>query len=95
VCPTLAVPPFPLEAHDPTEIAGEPANGTLTDWSLPWVFNVTGHPVVSVPAGLTDDGLPVGLQVVGKRYTEADLLAVAAAFERANPWAGTYPGRAD
>jgi amidase len=93
VCPTLAVPPFPLDDPDPTEIAGEPANGTLTDWSLPWVFNVTGHPVVCVPAGLTDDGLPVGLQIVGQRYAEADLLAVAAAFERANPWAETYPGR--
>jgi amidase len=93
VCPTLAVPPFPLEAHDPTEIAGEPANGTLTDWSLPWVFNLTGHPVVSVPAGLTDDDLPVGLQLVGHRYTEPTLLAVAAAFERTTPWAETYPGR--
>jgi amidase len=91
VCPTLAVPPFPLDESDPTEIAGEPANGTLTDWSLPWVFNVTGHPVVCVPAGLTDDGLPVGVQLVGKRYSESDLLSVAAAFERANPWAETYP----
>ncbi|WP_255196905.1 amidase [Halorarius litoreus] len=93
VCPTMALPPFPLDAHDPTEIAGQPANGTLTDWSLPWVFNVTGHPVVCVPAGLTDDGLPVGMQLVGKRYSESTLLAVAAAFERANPWAETYPGK--
>ncbi|WP_255150640.1 amidase [Halorarius halobius] len=93
VCPTLAVPPFPLDDPDPTEIAGEPANGTLTDWTLSWVFNVTGHPVVCVPAGLTDDGLPVGLQLVGNRYAEADLLAVAAVFERANPWVKTYPGR--
>jgi len=93
VCPTLAVPPFPLEEPDPTEIAGEPANGTLTDWSLPWVFNVSGHPVVNVPAGLTDDGLPVGMQLVGHRYAEDDLLAVAAGFERANPWAESYPGR--
>ena len=91
VCPTLAVPPFPLTEPDPTEIAGEPANGTLTDWSLPWVFNVTGHPVVSVPAGLTDDGLPVGMQIVGNRYTEQRLLAVAGAFERVNPWIDTYP----
>lgn len=93
VCPTLAVPPFPLDDPDPTEIAGEPANGTLTDWSLPWVFNVTGHPVVCVPAGLTDDGLPIGVQLVGNRYAEPDLLAVAAAFEDANPWADSYPGR--
>ncbi|MDZ7746149.1 MAG: amidase [Halobacteriales archaeon] len=91
VCPTLAVPPFPVSEPDPTEIAGEPANGTLTDWSLPWVFNVTGHPVVSVPAGLTENGLPVGMQIVGSRYTEEQLLAVAAAVERASPWGDAYP----
>ena len=90
VCPTLAVPPFPLDEDDPDEIAGQPANGLLTDWSLPWVFNVTGHPVVCVPAGRTDDGLPIGLQIVGNRYSEADLLAVAAALERENPWAPAY-----
>lgn len=90
VCPTLAVPPFPLEDPEPTEIAGEPANGTLTDWTLVWPFNMTGHPVVSVPAGLTDNGLPVGLQIVGRRYEEQTLLGVAAAFERANPWTGDY-----
>lgn len=80
VCPTLAVPPFPLEEDDPTEIAGEPANGTLTDWSLPWVFNVTGHPVVSVPAGLTDDGLPVGLQFVGGKFEEETIIRAGSAL---------------
>jgi Asp-tRNA(Asn)/Glu-tRNA(Gln) amidotransferase A subunit family amidase len=43
-----------------------------------------------VPAGLTDDGLPVGLQLVGHRYDEERLLSLAAAYERANPW--SYPG---
>lgn len=90
VCPTLAVPPIGLDEPEPTEIAGEPANGTLTDWTLAWPFNLTGHPVVAVPAGLTDDGLPVGLQIVGRRYDEATLLGVAAAFERANPWLADY-----
>lgn len=90
VCPTLAVPPFGLDDPEPTEIAGEPADGTLTDWTLVWPFNMTGHPVVCIPAGLTDDGLPVGLQIVGRRYDEPTLLGVAAAFERANPWADDY-----
>lgn len=90
VCPTLAVPPFGLDEPEPTEIAGEPANGTLTDWTLVWPFNMTNHPVVCVPAGLTDDGLPVGLQIVGRRYDEPTLLGVGAAFERANPWSEDY-----
>jgi amidase len=51
---------------------------------------MTGHPAASVPAGFTDGGLPVGLQVVGHRYAETDVLAVAAALERARPWADAY-----
>ena len=49
------------------------------------------EPVVYVPAGLTDEGLPVGLQVVGPRFSESRLLGVAKAFEEANPWVGSYP----
>jgi Asp-tRNA(Asn)/Glu-tRNA(Gln) amidotransferase A subunit family amidase len=90
VCPTLATPP--LGHHDPfpTEIAGQNVSGLPTDWMLAWVFNMTGHPVVNVPAGL-HDGLPIGLQLVGPRYAEADLLDVAALFERESPWEDDYP----
>jgi aspartyl-tRNA(Asn)/glutamyl-tRNA(Gln) amidotransferase subunit A len=65
------------------------------DWSgtqvLTWPFNWTGHPAVSVPAGMADDGLPVGLQIVGPRYADDDLLQAAAAFERERPWHDRYP----
>jgi Asp-tRNA(Asn)/Glu-tRNA(Gln) amidotransferase A subunit family amidase len=91
VCPTLATPPLTHDEPFPTEIAGESVRGLPMDWMLAWPFNMTGHPVVCVPAGLTDEGLPVGLQVVGERFSEAELLAVAKAFEEANPWAESYP----
>ncbi|MDY6764631.1 MAG: amidase [Halobacteria archaeon] len=65
------------------------------DWSrdhlLTYPFNYTGHPVASVPAGLTDDGLPVGMQIVGRRYKDDTVLAASAAFERNRPWHDTYP----
>jgi Asp-tRNA(Asn)/Glu-tRNA(Gln) amidotransferase A subunit family amidase len=91
VCPTLATPPLTHDEPFPTEIAGESARGLPMDWMLAWLFNMTGHPVVCVPAGLTDEGLPVGLQVVGPRFAEAELLAVGKAFEEASSWAESYP----
>jgi len=91
VVPTLTTPPLTHDEPFPTKIDGERAGGLPMDWGLTWPFNLTGHPVMSVPAGLTDDGLPVGLQVVGSRYREADLLGVASAFEQANPWHEDYP----
>lgn len=93
VTPTLTVPPYGKHLSDryPTEIDGEAVDGIPTDAMLTWVFNLTGHPVASVPAGFTDDGLPVGLQVVGRRYRESDVLATAAALERERPWADRYP----
>ncbi|WP_227380188.1 amidase [Haladaptatus halobius] len=64
-----------------------------TDWELglTWPFNWTGHPAASVPAGLTDDGLPVGMQIVGRRYADDDVFAASAAVERERPWINTYP----
>ena len=93
VTATLTVPPYSKYLADrfPTEIDGQSVLGVPTDAMLTWVFNLTGHPAASVPAGFTDDGLPVGLQVVGRRFAEEDVLAVAAALERARPWADRYP----
>jgi amidase len=61
----------------------------LIGWCLIYVTNFTGHPSVSVPAGLSGN-LPVGMQLIGRRDADADVLAAAAAFERLRPWKGHY-----
>jgi aspartyl-tRNA(Asn)/glutamyl-tRNA(Gln) amidotransferase subunit A len=53
-------------------------------FTYPW--NITGQPAASVPCGFTHDGLPVGLQIVGRRFADATVLRAAAAFEQARPW---------
>jgi Asp-tRNA(Asn)/Glu-tRNA(Gln) amidotransferase A subunit family amidase len=88
VCPTLATPPLTHDEPMPSEIGGEPTNGLPTSWMLSWIFNMTGHPVVNVPAGMAD-GLPVGAQLVGETYDEATLLGVARAVEDTKGW--RYP----
>ena len=88
VCPTLATPPLTHEEPIPPEIDGQPTGGVPTAWTLAWPFNMTGHPVVNVPA-TTTDGLPVGMQVVGPTYSEPRLLGVAAAVESVSGW--DYP----
>ena len=52
---------------------------------------LTGLPAISIPCGFTSGGLPVGLQIVGRRRQEAAVLAAAAAFEREVPWADRIP----
>jgi aspartyl-tRNA(Asn)/glutamyl-tRNA(Gln) amidotransferase subunit A len=88
--PTIACPPFAVGLDNPTEIAGRsvPAYAWIP-FTFP--FNMTGHPAASVPAGFTKDGLPIGLQIVGRRFDDAGVLRVAAAFERARPWAAARP----
>jgi amidase/aspartyl-tRNA(Asn)/glutamyl-tRNA(Gln) amidotransferase subunit A len=93
VGPTLACLPVD-NAEDgntvgPSEIGGVQVD-PLIGWCPTYLFNYTGHPAASIPAGMSDDGLPVGLQIVGRRYADADVLAASAAFEQARPWAHTY-----
>ena len=56
-------------------------NGTFTMHG-----NAIGHPAASVPAGFSPDGLPIGLQIIGRKYDEETVLAASAAFEQARPW---------
>jgi len=88
--PTLACPPFKVGLDNPTEIAGRPA--VPYAWiPFTYPFNLTGQPAASVPAGFTADGLPVGLQIVGRRFADATVMRAAAAFEQLRPWAQHRP----
>ncbi|MEV5001806.1 amidase [Nocardioides sp. LML1-1-1.1] len=81
VLPVSQVPPFPVEQEFPTEINGEPMASYL-DWMRSAYFiTVTGCPAISVPAGTTPDGLPVGVQIVAPHGADLRLLQVARAFE--------------
>jgi aspartyl-tRNA(Asn)/glutamyl-tRNA(Gln) amidotransferase subunit A len=55
-------------------------------------INMTGQPAATVPAGWTQDGLPVGLQIVGRHLQDETVLRAAAAFEAAAPWHDRWPG---
>ena len=88
--PTAAVPPFESGKYGPREIAGKKAS-PLAWMSLTYPFNVTGQPAASVPCGWTENGLPVGLQIVGRRFDDRGVLKAAAAFERVSPWADRWP----
>ena len=54
-------------------------------------FNQTGQPAASVPVGFTDDGLPIGLQIVGRRFAEKTVLRASTCFEAVRPWADRWP----
>jgi amidase len=91
ILPTVAVQPFPVEQPYPTEINGRPLDNYTQWFFLTYGITVTGLPVISVPCGFTKSGLPVGLQIVGRRRQEAMVLRAAAAFEAAAPWADRIP----
>ncbi len=92
VTPTLTVPSYSKHLSEgyPSEIDGESVIGVPTDMMLTWLFNLTGHPAASVPAGFTNDGMPVGLQIIGRRFGESDILSATAALERVRPWSDPY-----
>jgi amidase len=86
----------PVIASQPSrvgEAAANPARALEMIDSIQFTaqYSVSGQPAVSVPAGLDDDGLPVGVQLVGRPADEATLLRVAAQLEQARPWSGRHP----
>jgi amidase len=91
VCPTVAVPPFPVEQRFPSEIAGEKLT-TYIDWMfLTFVITLVGCPAISLPCGLTQKGLPVGIQLVGRPHGDAELLGAALLLEQALGFARRVP----
>jgi amidase len=62
----------------------------LIGWCMTYFTNFSGHPSASVPAGLAPGNLPVGMQIIGKRYADADVLTASAVFEQLRPWRDSY-----
>lgn len=93
ITPTMAVVPF----KHPRDMSEYPhtVNGvevTSTGWHpFTFPFNLTGQPAATVPCGFTEAGLPVGLQIVGRKYEDLLVMQAAAAFEEARPWADRRP----
>jgi amidase len=83
VLPVSQVPPFDVKERYVTEIAGVKME-TYIDWMKSCSrITVTGHPAISVPCGFTPEGLPVGVQIVGRHRQDLGVLQLAHAFERA------------
>jgi amidase/aspartyl-tRNA(Asn)/glutamyl-tRNA(Gln) amidotransferase subunit A len=93
ITPTLACLPVDNATDGntvgPSEINGEKVD-PLIGWCMTYFLNFTGHPAASIPAGFSEDGLPIGMQIIGRRYGDADVLAASAAFERLRPWQDSY-----
>ena len=88
--PTMPLPAFELGKDQPGQVAGRPTYGL--GWSFfTYPFNLTGQPAATVPCGFTAEGLPVGLQIVGRRFADRLVLRASAAFEAAWPWQARRP----
>jgi aspartyl-tRNA(Asn)/glutamyl-tRNA(Gln) amidotransferase subunit A len=94
VSPTLARTAIPIQEKlfEAIEIEGVKVGTVRKAW-YPYThpFNLTGHPAISLPCGFHSDGLPVAIQLVGRRNEDARLLRIAALFEQARPWSGRRP----
>ena len=92
--PTMSRPPLDVThgVDQPIVINGRDAGDMRVAW-IPYLnlFTLTGHPAISIPAGFTRSGLPVGLQLVGRWHAEEDLFSAARVLESARPWAAHVP----
>lgn len=81
LCPVSQLAPYPVDVQWPREIAGVRMENYL-DWMKScYYITITSHPAISVPAGFTEEGLPVGLQIVGRYRADVAVLQLAHAFE--------------
>jgi Asp-tRNA(Asn)/Glu-tRNA(Gln) amidotransferase A subunit family amidase len=93
--PTLTRGALPVgfrPGFEDVEVDGIARGSTRQGWSsYMYPFNLTGHPAVTVPSGFDRDGLPLGTQIIGRWYRDADIMRVAAMIEAAAPWAAHRP----
>lgn len=91
VCAAAQVPPFDVNEPWVKAINGEPLSDYLQWMGVCYAITVTGLPAISVPAGFTADGLPVGVQIVARRWADLALLQLAYGFEQATRFAHQHP----
>ncbi|MHA1378264.1 MAG: amidase [Candidatus Helarchaeota archaeon] len=90
VTPTTAVPAFEHGIMYPKKIGGKAASPTK--WmSFTYPFNMTGLPAASIPCGWSSDGLPIGMQIIGKKFDDLTVLQASKAFEEIAPWQDKKP----
>ena len=88
VSPTMCVEGFRPDGSAGDDDAGETSASAYNTQAA----NITGHPALSVPAGVSPNGVPFGIQITGPRFADALVLAIGAAWEAARPWPLTAPG---
>jgi aspartyl-tRNA(Asn)/glutamyl-tRNA(Gln) amidotransferase subunit A len=89
----LATPVAPLLTSEAARASkAHPSTGGVAVFTAP--FNLTGHPALALPCGMSADGLPIGLQLVGRAGGEAELLWLAGTYEQATPWHTMHPSDA-
>jgi amidase len=94
ILPTTQLPPFDVDTPYPTEIAGVKFTNYI-DWMKScWYISATGNPAASVPAGFTTEGLPIGIQIVGRAKQDFSVLQLAHAFEQATNFGKRRPSGA-
>jgi amidase len=91
ILPTTQLPPFDVNTPYPTQIENVKFNNYI-DWMKScWYISATGNPAASVPAGFTPEGLPVGLQIVGRNKQDFSVLQMAHAYEQATRFGKKHP----
>lgn len=90
--PTTAVTAFPV-GNRPRLIDGKPVDKIWGAFMFTPHFNITGQPAASIPCGFSSEGMPIGLQIIGRAGQDTTVLAASAAFEAVQPWADKLPPR--
>ena len=94
MCAVNQVPPFDADIAWPRSIDGVAMDNYISWMKTAYWISTTCRPAISVPAGFTDDGLPVGVQIVGRYRDDLNVLKIAHAFEQATGFGKRRPPEA-
>jgi Asp-tRNA(Asn)/Glu-tRNA(Gln) amidotransferase A subunit family amidase len=92
LAPSMQVPAFPVGLGGPPEIEGRKCDPLFEDWcNMMYVANLTGQPSLSVPIGRSADGLPLGMQIIARRFEDHLALRAGAVWQRLAQWEHDWP----